>query len=160
MRWCTAYRGALGLRCAQYLVRTTRYYEYVEWPSDSVSVHQPGHQWGHCSVRVSFVDSFVSSRDSAFAKSSRSGLTAPTCIPRWDVSLVRAPIATRAGFSESPRYGDSIPLNQSLARLSTRTIAVSSSHKAHLHSRESFAMGSQPMAAKPWPHHSDMYRGP
>ena len=113
MRWCAANRGDLGLRCAQYLVRTTKYCEYVEWRSVSVSVHQPGHQWGHCSVRVSFVDSFISSRDSAFAKSSRSGLTAPTCIPRWDVSLVRALIATSAGFSESPRYGDSIPLNQS-----------------------------------------------
>ena len=52
----------------------------------------------------------------------------------------------------------SLLIRASLARLSTRTIAVSSSR--HLHSREGFAMVSSPMAAEPWPHHSDMYRGP
>ena len=109
LRWCAANRGDLGLRCAQYLVRTTKYCEYVEWRSGSVSVHQPGHQWGHCSVRVSFVDSFISSRDSAFAKSSRSGLTAPTCIPRWHVSLVRAPIATRHALAFLTHEADSYP---------------------------------------------------
>ena len=51
----------------------------------------------------------------------------------------------------------SLFIRAGLARLGTRAIAISSSQ--HLHSREGFSMGSRPMAAELWPHHSDMYRG-
>ena len=77
------------------------------------------------------------------------------CRARCSVHRLRPALAFLKALDMETR---SLFIRAGLTRLGTRAIAISSSR--HSHSREGFSMGSRPMAAEPWSHHSDMYRGP